>query len=225
MTGGVSDPVKRPPAYVIAGGRSSRYPGDKALANVGGKPQLVQLKKQLESQGHLVKVVADRGNRYQRIGIHSLVDLHFQAGPMGGLITGLWDRHRCSGDGWILLLGCDQLLWKSQWLVERQDLWSNDKNPVCSIILWPESSRNSPELVTPIPGLYHTCLLPILEGMLAQGQRALLRLIGHSAASVAYFPNQSVHPGEYSFNTPERLATLLTTGLVCESFHKPSQSG
>lgn len=212
-----------PPAYIIAGGRSRRFPGDKALALINSQPQLVQLAGQLQHQGHQVFIVADRSDRYQRLGISCLTDMYAETGPLGGLVTGLYDRLRRQGPGWILLVSCDQLLWKNDWLLDMQPLWQGQNHcceqalPQFSIGLWAESNATAGEFhhrepqampLNPIPGLYHTDLTPLLESMISHSRLAMREVVKESLER-CYFSTTPEPPTKFAFNTPEQLDQLL----------------
>lgn len=201
-----------PPAYVLAGGHSSRFPGDKALANVGGQPQLKSLISQLHQQGHRVTVVADCADRYRRIGIKSLVDLYQESGPLSGITTALQDRQDRLGEGWLLVLTCDQLKWDNAWLQVSWSLCAGNSKPrQFEIIAWRDQQTPTPTPTTRtlIPGLYHTSLLPELHQRCQQGQLAVRSLMQDSKVRIHIDTSQSVSPGAYTFNTPQQLQSLI----------------
>lgn len=199
-----------PPAYILAGGRSSRFPGDKALANVGGHPQLESLISQLQQQGHRVTVVADRSDRYSQIGIESLVDLYQDSGPLSGITTAMQDRQDRLGEGWLLVLTCDQLKWDSAWLQKSRSLRAGNSKPrQFEIIAWGDQQTPAQTPLTLIPGLYHTSLLPELHQRCQQGQLAVRSLMQDSKVRIHIDATQSASPGAYAFNTPEQLQSLI----------------
>lgn len=76
------------PAYILCGGRSSRFGSDKGRADQGGRPQIIALGDALRAAGHeQVYYVADRAERYRDLGIDCLVDSQADSGPLAG-----WSR-------------------------------------------------------------------------------------------------------------------------------------
>lgn len=201
-----------PPAYILAGGRSSRFPGDKALAEIQGQPQLLRLSEQLRQQGHQVSVVADRSDRYTRLGIKCLADIYPQCGPLSGLITGLQARLEQYGPGWSLAIGCDQLEWRAEWLVGFEAVLSGKHASGVHIALWTHCQAGTPEHPDPIPGLYHTDLVADLHHHCQNGNLSLRSII-RGAANKVWYIRGKMQPRDYSFNTSEQLAELLKQNL------------
>ncbi|MCW5755562.1 MAG: molybdenum cofactor guanylyltransferase [Phycisphaeraceae bacterium] len=93
------------PAYILAGGRSSRFGSDKARALRYGHPLILRIAAMLCDRGHSVTVVARSHDEYRDLGLATIGDLEPDLGPIGGLRTAL-DHRR---DGWIILYSCDLL--------------------------------------------------------------------------------------------------------------------
>lgn len=191
-----------PQAYILAGGRSSRFPGDKALRLIDGVPQLLRLRQQLVQVGHLVGVVADRTDRYAELGIESIRDIDPQAGPLCGLLTALREQVTKTEPSWILVVGCDQLTWRDPWSFSTSEL-EKLANPLASSLLW------RAERFSPIPGYFHTRALPALEKLWDEGRRALFDLASSEELRLGWLPNSNEHPRDSSFNTEEQLEQLL----------------
>ncbi|MFO0942189.1 MAG: NTP transferase domain-containing protein [Pirellulales bacterium] len=192
-------------AYVLAGGESRRFPGDKARAVVEGQPQILRLNRQLMEAGHQVHFVADRTDRYADLGLECIVDQHPGSGPLGGLITALSHHQVSVGDGWILLVGCDQLVWRSAWSYCEDEL-DRMANSVSSLV-W------KAELFSPVPGYFHTSALASLRILWDSGARALRSLQDHADLQPGSLRTQPMHPSCYSFNTPEQLHHFLQNQL------------
>ena len=144
-------------SYILAGGKSSRFGSDKALAMIDGSPLICRLTQQLQEcnlQNNYI--VADREDRYQQLAITSIPDLRPQLGPLGGLWTSL--RHRLDhlGPGWILLLPCDLLDFRASWITDWfQAIPANtnsDSVTALAIAFYDQQWQ-------PLPALYHTNLL------------------------------------------------------------------
>lgn len=210
---------QHPRAYILAGGRSSRFPDDKALQLIDGVPQLLRLQQQLVQVGHLVSVVADRSDRYSNLGIESIPDIDPQAGPLCGLLTALREQVTKAEPSWILIVGCDQLTWREQWSFcsneleklatsgrdepEQRELLQAPSAGLASTLFW------RAERFSPIPGYFHTRALPVLEKLWDKGRRALFDLASTDELRLGWFPIASEHPRDSSFNTEEQLAQLL----------------
>lgn len=102
--------------YVVAGGASSRFGMDKALAKLGGQTMLERMCKLLGELTDNVSVVAPAG-RYNDSGKRIVEDNWPGQGPLGGIITALMDaqarKHRQT---WCLVIGCDMPFLTQEWL-------------------------------------------------------------------------------------------------------------
>ena len=125
---------------------------------IAGQPQLPRLLRELEHLGLTPRVVADRSDRFESLGIECLCDTYPNRGPMGGLAAALADRQGRAGEGWLLLVGCDQLLWKPHWLAAMPPL-DRDQATDFDLAVWADSPENKAQPPTLIPGLFHTRLL------------------------------------------------------------------
>lgn len=103
----------RTPAYILAGGRSSRFGSDKALADVDGVPLVRRVADAATAAGCPVFVVADVAGKYADLGLTTIADEVPDLGPLGGLCTAL--RH--AGDApHIVALSCDLYGVSSAWV-------------------------------------------------------------------------------------------------------------
>ena len=102
--------------YVLAGGASSRFGGDKALAELGGLRMLERMGHLLREVSEEVSVVAPPG-RYDEFGLRVAKDLWPGEGPLGGIITALLDAYaRNRTHRWCLIVGCDMPFLTKGWL-------------------------------------------------------------------------------------------------------------
>jgi molybdopterin-guanine dinucleotide biosynthesis protein A len=194
------------PAYILAGGAGSRYGGDKARANIAGQANILRLIDQVSNQGHGgqgagVFVVADRSDRYQHFGLQCLVDSASQSGPLAGLVAAL--EHRLTrGPGWLLLVGCDQVLWRHSWFEELATLASRDCDAVS--FLYCDQDELAPQ---PIPAIYHTRILKEARQYLMSSQFSLRRLLAsvRSAGTVCVD-----NPQGWTFNTQDELQQIVS---------------
>jgi molybdenum cofactor guanylyltransferase len=117
-------------AYILAGGKSSRFGSDKALIEIEGKPLIKRIADGLLKRVDRVTVVAECKNKYEPLGLETIGDARPGLGPMGGLLTALihnQSSQECANAGlplpkvssaapWLLLCGCDLLYIKDEWL-------------------------------------------------------------------------------------------------------------
>jgi molybdopterin-guanine dinucleotide biosynthesis protein A len=107
--------------YVLAGGASSRFGGDKALARLGGETILSRMCTLLQDVTGSVSVVAAT-NRYPDLSSAIVPDRWPGEGPLGGIITTLRATAEANGGEWNLIVSCDMPFLTREWLsylVER----------------------------------------------------------------------------------------------------------
>ena len=100
------------PAYLLAGGRSSRFGSDKARAVIHDKPLILHVAKSIRPVSSSLTAVADRPKKYADLGLRTIADSVANMGPLGGLLTALQDVQ----DDWLLLVSCDLLGLQTAWI-------------------------------------------------------------------------------------------------------------
>jgi molybdenum cofactor guanylyltransferase len=105
---------------VLAGGASSRFGSDKALAQFDGKPLLARLCAMLSEVAPPVAIIGD-GKKYGAVGVTCIQDQWPGEGPLGGIITALDDSARNSATAgapgtWNLIISCDMPFLTRDWL-------------------------------------------------------------------------------------------------------------
>ncbi len=70
----MTNAASRYPAYVLAGGQSKRFGGDKSRIVVEGQLLIQRLVRQVGAAGRSVRIVADRVDRFSNLGISCLQD-------------------------------------------------------------------------------------------------------------------------------------------------------
>jgi len=109
---------KKPPigGYVLAGGASSRFGADKALALLDGKTMLARMCELVRNVAANVLVVGAQ-SKYEGEGTEVMEDLWPGEGPLGGIITALMatgeSPNRCD---WNLIVSCDMPFLTAEWL-------------------------------------------------------------------------------------------------------------
>jgi len=103
--------------YVLAGGASSRFGKDKALADLGGKAVLERTLEFLRESGVHEAIVVGPKAKYGTFGARCVKDRWPGEGPLGGIITAL-DKTLLNKYGyrWSLILSCDMPFLTSEWL-------------------------------------------------------------------------------------------------------------
>ena len=188
----------RIPHYILAGGRSRRFGSDKARARVGGACLIEAVATRLFPEASGLAVVADLAGRYADLGLTTIADAAPHRGPLGGLATALQDRQHRHGPGWLMVSACD--------LVDASPRWSRpliktlgDIKGQLSVVYIDPAARWQP-----LPGLYHTDLLPTVQRHLADDQRSLCRLL--DGVSTLACPLPSGCSSVPNANTPSALA-------------------
>jgi molybdenum cofactor guanylyltransferase len=100
--------------YVLAGGGSTRFGRDKALAELGGLPMLGRMIALLQSVAKNVKVVG-APEKYAKFEREMVSDRWPGEGPLGGIITALEDAAKSSSE-WNLMVSCDMPFLTPEWL-------------------------------------------------------------------------------------------------------------
>lgn len=105
-----------PTGYLLAGGSSSRFGRDKAMAEMDGIPMLVRMIYLLQSVSAKVKLVVPPG-KYSNYDMEMVADQWPGEGPLGGIITALEDAARnAEKSEWNLIVSCDMPFLTSDWL-------------------------------------------------------------------------------------------------------------
>jgi molybdenum cofactor guanylyltransferase len=114
---GTGDAIQlRVGGYVMAGGESTRFGRDKAMAELGGKTVLARMCEMVRDSVGSVTVVAPPA-RYSNLAVPVLNDRWPGDGPFGGIVTALLASAEVSGPvKWNLMVSCDMPFLSSDWL-------------------------------------------------------------------------------------------------------------
>jgi molybdopterin-guanine dinucleotide biosynthesis protein A len=158
----VNDVLAELTGAITAGGKSSRFGSDKALALLEGRPLLHHVSHSLESCG-LRLLVAPPG-KYALEGWQPVPDTRPGEGPLAGLEAALRAAIRLRGAGWVAFTGVDLPRLTS-------DFWRTlaARTPH-ALSVQPLDSEGRPQ---PLAALYHTDLLPHITALLDAGERRL----------------------------------------------------
>jgi molybdopterin-guanine dinucleotide biosynthesis protein A len=107
--------------YVQAGGGSTRFGRDKALAEFGGKSMLARTTETVSAVCSEVKVVASAA-RYSQSSVTVIEDRWPGEGPLGGILTALLETRKVSDDPlWTLIVSCDMPFLSAEWLAMMRE--------------------------------------------------------------------------------------------------------
>lgn len=158
-------------AYVLAGGRSSRFGTNKAYAFWQGQRFLHYQVRFLQDFFAAVHVVGPAPDAYQDLGFTEvLVDRFPLCGPLAGLDTALQCQLCTSGPGWVFLASCDTFgvtPEQIQMLCDRLPVLADER-----ALLWSFKGR-----LEPLWGFYHTDLAGPVEQALIAGDYGLKRFL------------------------------------------------
>lgn len=190
--------IKR--AYILAGGKSSRFGYPKALVDTGEGPLISRLCRRLIDRGIEPTIVAKRKEDFAQFGWLCIEDEIADAGPLHGIERSLKDCQRV-GESHCWILTCDLWDWNTEW--EKAASRISEKLRVrCDALLLETGSP-----FTPFPGIYGISALPSIQEAWGQGIRSVRswqtsihdRIIRVPIITEAY---------PQTFNTAEELAKL-----------------
>jgi molybdenum cofactor guanylyltransferase len=165
-----------PTGYLLAGGSSSRFGRDKAMAELDGVPMLARMIYLLQSASAKVKLVVPPG-KYSNYDLEMVADQWPGEGPLGGIITALEDAAtNAEKSEWNFILSCDMPFLTGGWLkfLRRRAAESNAQ------VLLP-LSKSGPE---PLCACYRTNGAPKLRAAFETGIRKVTEGLKHITTEV-----------------------------------------
>jgi len=191
--------MDRIPAYILAGGKSSRFGSDKAVALFSGQPLIQRLADAVRPHVARVVVVADQTDKYAHLGLRTIADLEPGLGPLGGLLTALSD---CPDDNWLYLLSCDLLTLNPAWL----DVLRKQRTTTSQAVAF------KPDRWQPLLALYHMSIHRVVTKQLHSSDRSMQSLLSEVGTAQAPLPPD--WPMVLQANHPrDLLRASQTTGL------------
>jgi molybdopterin-guanine dinucleotide biosynthesis protein A len=100
--------------FVLAGGGSTRFGRDKALARIGDEALLARLCAVMRRATPSVMIIGSR-EKYAAFGADCVADRWPGEGPLGGIITALLATSETDGE-WNIVIGCDMPFLTREWL-------------------------------------------------------------------------------------------------------------
>ncbi len=186
-------------AMILAGGRSVRMGQDKARLPYGATTFLEHLVALVAPLVEDVVIVADTPEKYALAGARCVSDLFPDAGPVGGIVTGL----TALGPGRHLVVACDMPAVRAETLALLLKLAT------------PEWDAAVPEIGgrwEPLCAVYRDSALPPLRAFLETGQRAAQRALITDSLHVRRVEEaalRAIDPDLHGFlnlNTPDDFA-------------------
>lgn len=192
--------VAPPLGVVLAGGASRRFGAPKALALVGGRPVAERVRDALGAVLPEVRAIANDPDLLSGLGLPVRPDLTPGAGPMAGVQAALaWAAEE--GRPGVLCVGCDMPFVTPALLgalLERAEAGG-------AAAVVPESRGRRG--VEPLCAYYSDSALPVVDALLAAGERGMAALLG--AVPTARLPlSEVLRHGDpdllfLNVNTPE----------------------
>jgi molybdopterin-guanine dinucleotide biosynthesis protein A len=176
------------PLYILAGGHSSRFGSDKAVALFNGLPLIVHVAEQFRPWANPITVVTERPGKYEHLGFRTIADDQPHLGPVGGLLTALND---CQTQ-WLLLAACDAFILDPA-AIDRL---------ICEPRIDCQAIAFKGEHWEPLPALFNKSILPAADQHVEHGSRSLWRLIEQASHRAISLPHG---PVVCQINTPEEL--------------------
>jgi molybdopterin-guanine dinucleotide biosynthesis protein A len=164
--------------YVLAGGMSSRFGSDKALADIGGKPMLVRACGMFKEcpLPYAPTVVGDP-LKYRSFADRCIADEWPSEGPLGGILTALKDSAECEYEiRTNIILGCDMPFLTTRWVLELLQRGLSSKADVVV--------PRSPAGLEPLCAVWRTGALPTLQEAFERGMRRVTEGIALLRAEV-----------------------------------------
>lgn len=153
-------------AVILAGGSSSRYGSDKALAMVGGRRMIDCVADAVRRHVDEVLVsVGDPTVRYDVEDTRHVVDRVVGVGPLAGLHAALLAMH----SPWLLAVACDMPFLTDAALEALRAACSDDVQAV--VARTPDGRRH------PLCACYQERILPMVDACLRGGNQALMALL------------------------------------------------
>jgi molybdopterin-guanine dinucleotide biosynthesis protein A len=186
-------------AILLAGGKSVRMGQDKALLPWNGTTLLAHCAANLQAVTSEIVIVADRVDRYSLPGCRVAADLFPNAGPVGGILTGL----TALGPGRHIAVACDMPSVQIELLRLLLSAATEEWDAVA-----PEVEGR----LEPLCAVYRDTAVPLLRRFLEEGNRAAQKALQSlRTLRIGEEALRRVDPDLLSFNnlnTPDDLKDL-----------------
>jgi len=197
-------------AYILAGGKSSRFGSSKALVSTAGAPQIQRLAQELAADSWQSVAVSQNADEFQSLGLRTVVDHEPDQGPVAGILAGLNDLRSAAQSRpiwpWALFIPCDLWTWDARWTegLRPPDIESRS-GEIASEAVFLVHFRS--HRFNPFPCLIHRDALPMLQQSWDSGCRSMRQLF-EELAPATFSRELSTEYLPESFNTLEELERL-----------------
>ena len=147
---------------ILAGGKSSRFGSNKALADFSGRPLIEHVAEVITGIFSTCLLVTNTPETYEFLDLPMTGDLYPGSGPLAGIHAAL--RH--VEQERVFVVACDMPNLNAGLIRYLCDIAENE-DEYDAVIPWPESG---PE---PLHGVYHRRALPVIEESLDTGERKI----------------------------------------------------
>ncbi len=181
------------PAYVLAGGRSSRLGQDKARASIDDETTVIEaVVSSLFEQFSRWTVIAERAGKFEDLNLRTIADETPHQGPVGGILRACQD---CESE-YFFIVSCDRVGLKAQWAAQLAQV-VDEQRPTAVTFEFDDR-------LEPLFGFYRADLEATIQGFIDDGHRAVWRLLDEIGAQAVDAPcgwEETI-----SVNTPADLA-------------------
>jgi len=197
-------------AYILAGGKSSRFGSSKALVSTAGAPQIQRLAQELAADSWQSVAVSRNADEFQSFGLRTVADHEPDQGPVAGILAGLNDLRSAAQSRpiwpWALFIPCDLWTWDARWTegLRPPDIESRSGEIAFEAVLLVHFRS---QRFSPFPCLIHRDALPMLQQSWDSGCRSMRQLF-EELAPATFSRELSTEYLPESFNTLEELERL-----------------
>ncbi len=178
----------RPPdvtGIILAGGKSSRFGSNKALADFDGAPLIERVLAVLQALFEKTIIITNSPSEYRYLGLPLQEDIIKGLGPLGGIYTGL----SAMTTSWGFVTACDMPFLKPD-LIRHMLSLRGDFDAVVPRVGWK---------LEPLHSLYMSnCLGPIKE-IISSGSYQIIQLF--SSVKVRYLEAHEIEPFDCDFKS------------------------
>ncbi len=160
------DPISDITGVILAGGQSSRFGSNKALALLRGKPLIQHIADTIGPVFEDILLVTNSPEEYGFLNIQMIQDVYQDMGPLAGIHAAL--KH--TGKQWIFVVGCDMPLVTPGIITFLCGLAHGDHD---AVIPWLKTGAE------PLCGLYRKTDLNRMELQLKNNKPQLHELLGN----------------------------------------------
>lgn len=163
------DPLSDITGVILAGGQSSRFGSNKALALLHGKSLIQHVTDTVTSIFNDCLLVTNTPEEYDFLNIPMIRDRYQDMGPLAGIHAAL--RH--TGKSWIFVVGCDMPLVMPDLVTFLCSCCTHEDCE--AVIPWLEKGAE------PLCGLYHKSALARIEQYLQSGKAQVKEILENLA--------------------------------------------